>query len=201
MTKKSKESPKTVAAEKPVPESAEPIATSAPPVGNELEEQSQQLETERDQLLDRWKRAEAELDNFRKRARRDAEEQKKYQSLALARDILPALDNLGRAMDAAKQADDLEQLVQGVAMVTQQINEALARHQVLPIDAVGQPFDSELHEAFQQLPSAEHPPMTVIQELERGYKLHDRLVRPAKVIVSKAPDEAAPAEASGDQEP
>ncbi len=200
MTKKNKESTKTAAAENSAPESAEPQAANVPPEGNGLEEQSQQPQTERDELDDRWKRSEAELDNFRKRAHRDAEEQWKYQSLALARDILPALDNLQRTTDAAKQADDLEQLLQGVDMVTQQINEALARHQVLPIDAVGKPFDSELHEAFQQLSSAEHPPMTVIQELERGYKLHDRLVRPAKVIVSKAPEQATAEETTAEEE-
>lgn len=151
-----------------------------------LEEQLAAAIAERDTNLDRWHRAEAECENVRKRMRRELEEARKYESLGLSRDILPALDNLQRAIDAAGQTHNLDQLIEGVELVARQFQDALSKHQVIAIDAVNKPFNSEQHEAMQQIPSADHPPMTVIQELEQGYTLHDRLVRPSKVIVSKA---------------
>ncbi|WP_339909628.1 nucleotide exchange factor GrpE [Symmachiella dynata] len=151
-----------------------------------LEEQLAAAIAERDTNLDRWRRAEAECENVRKRMRRELEEARKYESLGLSRDILPALDNLRRAIEAAGQTHNLDQLIEGVELVAKQFQDALNKHQVIAIDAVNKPFNSEQHEAMQQLPSADHPPMTVIQELEQGYTLHDRLVRPSKVIVSKA---------------
>jgi molecular chaperone GrpE len=151
-----------------------------------LEEQLAAAIAERDANLDRWHRAEAECENVRKRMRRELEEARKYESLGLSRDILPALDNLQRAIDAAGQTHNLDQLIEGVELVAKQFQDALNKHQVIAIDAVNKPFNSEQHEAMQQVPSADHPPMTVIQELEQGYTLHDRLVRPSKVIVSKA---------------
>lgn len=154
-----------------------------------LEEQLAAVIAERDANLDRWQRAEAECENIRKRMRREVEEQRKYEAMALSRDILPVLDNLGRALEAADQTHNLDQLVEGVELVARQIVDALAKHHVIPIDSKGKPFDSDLHEALQQVPSADHPPMTVIDEVERGYRLHDRLVRAARVIVSKAPEE------------
>lgn len=151
-----------------------------------LEEQLAAAIAERDANLDRWHRAEAECENVRKRMRRELEEARKYESLGLSRDILPALDNLRRAIEAAGQTHNLDQLIEGVELVAKQFQDALNKHQVIAIDAVDKPFNSEQHEALQQIPSADHPPMTVIQELEQGYTLHDRLVRPSKVIVSKA---------------
>jgi len=152
------------------------------------EEQLAAITAERDENFERWRRAEAECENIRKRMRRELEDARKYEALALSRDILPALDNLRRAIDAAQQTHNLDQLSEGVEMVARQIQDALAKHHVVAISAVDKPFDSEQHEAVQQIPSAEHPPMTVVQELEQGYTLHDRLVRPSKVIVSRAPE-------------
>jgi molecular chaperone GrpE len=105
------------------------------------------------------------------------------------RDLLPALDNLQRAIDAGENVDDLSVMLQGVQMVAHQIGEVLTRHGASPIEAVGRPFNPNRHEALQQMPSADHPPMTVIDEAERGYTLHDRVIRPSKVIVSVAPPE------------
>src|SRR5690606_20743417 len=101
----------------------------------------------------------------------------------------PGLDNLQRALQAAKTTRDLDQLVQGVQMVAQQLDDALARHNVTPIASHGEPFDPNVHEAIQQSPSNEHPALTVLHEVERGYKLRDRVVRPSKVIVSSGPPE------------
>lgn len=148
-------------------------------------------QAERDQFQNRWLRAQAELDNFRKRTQREAQQGQLYQSLPLVRDLLPGLDNLERAIAAAENSASLEELLQGVRMVTQQFAEVLERHAVKPIPAVGKAFDPNLHEAVQQVPSADHPAMTVLNEVERGYQLHDRVIRPSKVIVSTTPPESA----------
>lgn len=145
------------------------------------------ITAERDEAQEKWLRTEAELENYRKRVRRETEELLRFQSLPLARDLLPALDNLDRAIAAAESSGNLEDLIQGIHMVSQQFRDVLSRHSVERIPAEGEPFDPNRHEAVQQVPSADHPPMTVLQELETGYKLHDRVIRPTKVLVSAAP--------------
>jgi molecular chaperone GrpE len=144
---------------------------------------------ERDALMQKWLLAVADLDNYRRRVQKEAEQDRRFAVLPLARDILPALDNLHRALESAKNGGDVNQLVQGVQMVARQFDEVLAKHSVKPIDAAGKPFDPNLHQALQQVPAPDKPPMTVLAEYERGYTLHDRVVRPSTVIV------AAPAEA------
>ncbi len=154
-------------------------------------------EAERDANKSHWLRAEAELENFRKRTRKEFEELLRFQSAPLARDLLPALDNLDRAVAAAEGSDNIDDLLQGIRMVAQQLREALGRHGVEVIESVNQPFDPNLHEAVQQIPSTEHPPMTVLQELEPGYKMHDRVIRPSKVIVSSVPPSESPESDTG----
>lgn len=140
---------------------------------------------ERDAHYDRYLRAQAELENYRKRQRRETEEERKYAAQPVIRDLLPAIDNLRRAADAARNNLQAGDLVRGIDLVLQQVDAVLGTHGARPIASVGKPFDPHLHEAVQQVPSAEHPPMTVTQELERGYTIHDRVIRPSKVIVSK----------------
>lgn len=142
-----------------------------------------------DDFRDRWLRSQAELENFRKRSQKELDAERQYRSMAVVRDILPALDGLQRALQVAKATKDVDQLLQGMQMVAQQFEDALARHSVIAIKAVGEPFDPNQHEAIQQAPSKEHPPMTVLHEVERGYQLFDRVVRPTKVIVSVSPPE------------
>ncbi len=146
---------------------------------------------ERDANYDRFLRVQAELENYRKRVRKETEQNRLYQALPLVRDLLPGLDNLERALIAAESSHNVDELIEGVRMVAQQFQDVLARHSTLPIDAVGKPFDPNLHEAIQQLPSSDHPPMTVIDEVQRGYMLHDRVVRPSTVIVSSSSAEEA----------
>jgi molecular chaperone GrpE len=152
-----------------------------------LDSALQTLKSERDQFFDNWKRTQAEFDNVRKRMQRELEQAAKYESLSIIRDILPGLDNLRRTLDAANKNGKLEELTKGVEMTLKQFEEILGRHNATPAPGVGSPFDPHLHQAIQQVPSAEHPPMTVLMEVERGYLLHDRVVRPSKVIVSAAP--------------
>lgn len=178
--------------------SVEQSATDAPVAGNaaetpevSAEQQLADLAAERDQFKDQWMRTLAELDNYRKRTQKEADDTRKYQSLPLVRDLLSGVDNLRRALAAASKSASVEDLLKGVEMVAKQFDDVFDRYAVKRIEAVGQPFDPNLHEAVQQLPSAEHPPMTVTADFEPGYTLHDRVVRPSKVVVSSGP----PAEA------
>lgn len=175
--------------EAPSTEEREPATQESAP--RTLEEQLQSLADERDAARDQLLRTQAELENFRKRANRERDEERRYAALPLLRDLLPGLDNLHRAIDAAQHTDDLSAMLQGIEMVLSHIDEVLTHHGAVPIPSVGEPFDPNKHEAIQQMPSADHPPMTVIDEVERGYTLSDRVVRPSKVIVSVAPPATA----------
>lgn len=152
-----------------------------------VEEQLQTALSERDENQNRFLRSQAELDNVRKRHQKDIDQLRQYAAAPFIQDMLPAVDNLKRAIEAASSADQIDDLKQGVEMVAKQILDVFAKHNVQAIEAVGQPFDPNLHEALQQMPSDEYPPMTVIQELEQGFILNDRVVRPSKVIVSAGP--------------
>ena len=161
-----------------------PPADSAPAATASSEEQLTAALAERDAMTQKWLLAVADLENYRRRVQKDAEQERRYAALPLARDILPALDNLHRALEAAKNGGDVKQLVEGVQMVAKQLDEVLAKHSVDPINAVGKAFDPNLHQALQQVPAPGKPPMTVLAEYERGYTMHDRVVRPSTVIVS-----------------
>jgi molecular chaperone GrpE len=150
-------------------------------------ERAEAAEKARDEYLDLAKRTRADFENYQKRFSRDLAEERRYAQRPLAADLLPVLDNLERAVAAAEQTGQAESLVQGVKMAHAQLLDVLRRHGVTRIDALGQPFDPNRHEAVMQQPSAEHPPMTVVQVLEPGYTLHDRVLRPARVIVATAP--------------
>ena len=129
----------------------------------------------------------AEFDNYRKRQAREAEQTAKYAAVPVIRDVLPGLDNLRRLLEAAQKGGQLEELTKGVELTLKQFESVLEKNHARSIPGVGTPFDPNLHEAITQVPSAEHPPMTVLMEVERGYTIHDRVVRPSKVIVSAAP--------------
>lgn len=153
-----------------------------------LRAQLQSAEQKRDEYLYLAQRTRADFENYQKRMKRDLAEERRYANLPLAADLLPALDNLERAIAAGEQAGEKGPLVQGVAMVHTQLLDVLRRHGITPIEAQGQPFDPNHHQAVTQMPSKEHPPMTVLQVLERGYLIHDRVLRPARVVVSAAPE-------------
>lgn len=135
-------------------------------------------------------RAQAELDNFRKRARRELEESLRYAQLPVLRDMLVVLDNLGLAINAAGQNEAAAEVVAGVQMVNEQLLGVLNTHHCKPIASVGQPFDPNQHEAVQMEASDEYPANVVSRELRSGFMLHDRVVRPAQVFVSTGPGPA-----------
>ncbi|HTU22061.1 MAG TPA: nucleotide exchange factor GrpE [Gemmataceae bacterium] len=153
-----------------------------------LRSRLQSAEQKRDEYLELAQRTRADFENYQKRMKRDLAEERRYAQAPLASDLLAAIDNLERATTAAEQAGEKGPLVQGVAMVHTQLLDILRRHGVTRVEAQGQPFDPNLHQAVMQQPNKEHPPMTVVQVLEQGYMIHDRVLRPARVIVSTAPE-------------
>ena len=165
-------------------ETTQGSAESANPT---LSEQLQAALAERDQFKEKWARALADLDNFRKRIYREMDDERKFQSVPMLKALLPVFDGLDRAVFAASQSKNFDDLLNGVQMTIKQLDSVLAGHGAKAIVAQGQPFDPNLHEAISQIPTADAPPMTVMQDVERGYMMHDRVIRPSKVIVSIAP--------------
>ncbi len=148
----------------------------------------EKVKAERDEARDRALRALAELENFRARSNRTAQEERKYAAFDLAKAMLPVWDDLGRAIEAAESAPDgninAEALVDGVKMVYNEFLEVLAKNGVERIDALHKPFDPNFHESIAFMPSDEHPKNTVVVETQAGFKLHERVVRPAQVVLA-----------------
>lgn len=141
------------------------------------------------ELKDAFLRKAADLDNVRKRLVREKEEFAKFANERLMKDLLPVIDNLERALLAAghTEGDNAHPIVSGVDLVRKQFINYLKDHGLTKIDAVGKVFDPSLHEAVSQRESKDCPDQTVLEEIEGGYLLHGRLLRPAKVIISKKP--------------
>ena len=153
------------------------------------EQDLEALPAERDQLKDQLLRARAEFDNYRRRMARETERIRKTAAEQLVHDLLPVVDNLERAVDHADTAD--RGFAEGIEMVLNQFYEVLGRNGVKPIPAVGELFNPHFHEAVMRLPSAEYPADVVAQELLKGYRIDDYVVRPAKVAVSAGASEDA----------
>jgi molecular chaperone GrpE len=147
---------------------------------NRARETAQRLKDEHERLL----RTAAEFDNFKKRALKEKDDVRKFGVESLLKDFLPVSDNLDRALDHAEQHDP-KQVLEGVRLVQKMLEGALSKHGVIGFSALGQMFDPAQHEALMQAESDE-PPGTVIQEMARGYRLAERLVRPAAVVVARA---------------
>lgn len=143
------------------------------------------LESQLEEMNNRLLRAQADLENFRRRTRKEKEEQAKYASLPVIKALLPALDNLDRALSASHASDSSEGLVQGVEMVNRQIMDILKQEGLKPIQAVGEPFDPQYHEAVMQVEHEKYEPGIVVEELQKGYRLKDRVIRPSMVKVSQ----------------
>jgi len=141
---------------------------------------------ERDKFLELLQRTRADFENYQKRVQRDLAQERRYAHKPLAQDLLSALDNLERAVQAAKQAGETGPLVQGVAMVQAQLLDVLKRHGVIRLEPLGEPFDPHRHQAVMQRPAADQPANTVVQVLEPGYMIHEQVLRPARVAVSTA---------------
>jgi molecular chaperone GrpE len=170
-----------------------PFAESEEAAGNCREAQNEldQLKGDIEDANSRILRAQAELDNYRKRVQRDNQQQSRYAAQPILKDLLPLIDNMNRALEAASSVESPEGqgLVEGFQMVADELLRVLANHKCVRIEAEGQPFDPNFHEAILQQPSPDHEPGTIIMQTQAGYKLHDRVVRPSQVIVASAPAE------------
>ena len=153
-----------------------------------LRENLEAKEKEAKENYDRYLRQAAELENFRKRANRDKDETVRFANESLIKDLLPVVDNLERAVAHSRGGGDGEPLLEGIEMVLRGFFETLAKHGVMPISALGQPFDPQKHEAMAQIESETEKPNTVLEEHHKGYLFRDRLLRPALVSVAKAPE-------------
>ena len=149
------------------------------------EEELEQLRWENQSLKEQILRVRAEAENFRKRLQREKDEFVRFAREGFIRELLPVKDNLERALAHAEQ--EPASIVDGVRMTVEQFASILKNMGVEPVEAVGQPFDPALHEAMTQVESSEHEPNSVVAELQKGYTLHGRLLRPAMVSVAKAP--------------
>ncbi len=143
----------------------------------------------------RWKdkclRTAADFDNFRKRSRREVEDAGRRGGEDLLKELLPVFDNLERAASHAETASDVQSLADGIRMVMRQFMDTLAKLGVERVPSVGEAFDPAFHEAIQHLATEEYPPGTVAAEVQAGYRRGERLVRPALVVVAKAPESPA----------
>jgi molecular chaperone GrpE len=163
------------------PRSSETSAVSdASALGAEL----QKLKAERDSLLDRLARAQAEFENARRRASKEQQDFRDYASFDTIKSLLPVLDSFERALQTKSEAADFRS---GVELIYKQLQDALARMGVRAIPAKGEPFDPHVHEAVEMVETSDAADHEVIEELQRGYKIKDRLLRPAMVKVAKNP--------------
>jgi len=182
-------------------EAANRPKTSGPAAEKKIADLEAQLQDANERAL----RSQAELENFRKRSQRELADERRYAVVPFVRELLPVVDNLQRAIDAAEhrsphaphedaasrsETPTVDSLLAGVQMVASQLEAILKAHQCVPIEAVGAPFDPNIHEAIGQEPSDEYPAGTVSRAFQAGFKLHDRVIRPAQVFVSTGPANA-----------
>ncbi|HEY4235313.1 MAG TPA: nucleotide exchange factor GrpE [Lacipirellulaceae bacterium] len=136
---------------------------------------------------DRALRLNAEMQNLRNRTSREIADERKYAVLPMLRDLLPVVDNVDRAIEAAEKAGEADKLLEGFRLVRQQLATVLSSHGCELIEAAGKPFDPHVHQAILHQPSADVAAGSITMVTQAGYKLHDRVVRPAQVIVSSGP--------------
>jgi molecular chaperone GrpE len=154
--------------------------------GADLAAQLATVEKEKKENWDRYLRSAADLENLRKRQKREIEDAKFDTKAKVLKEMLPVVDNLERAIEHASSNAGTNPIVEGVQLVLRQFTTAFERLDVVPVEAMSQPFDPNLHEAISQMES-DAPAGTVVQVLQRGYRIGDRLLRPALVVVAKAP--------------
>jgi molecular chaperone GrpE len=192
-----------VAGEEPASDAeAEPEAPQAPEeVGPEAELEA--LRGELEAAQDRFVRLQAEFENFRRRSLKERQESLQYGHQNLVKDLLATVDNLERALGhSAEDANaDAESVLQGIELVKREMLGALGKHGVKVIEPLEEAFDPRYHEAMGQLPSASLEPNTVVEVLQKGYMINDRMLRPARVLVAREPEEEeAGAADEGDEE-
>jgi molecular chaperone GrpE len=142
-------------------------------------------EAEAAKMKDAWIRTAADYDNFRKRTRREIEDSRRAGREELLRELLPVFDNLERAVTSSRNAPDVKAVIDGLSMVLKQFESTLGRAGITKVASTGTTFDPQVHEAIQQVETSDHPPGTVVAEVQPGYMNGERLVRAAMVVVAK----------------
>ncbi len=144
-----------------------------------------------ERFREQWMRTAADFDNYRKRSRKETEDARKAGREELLKELLPVFDNLERGLASAKGATDVKGVVDGLSMILKQFEGTLGKVGISRVPTVGSSFDPSLHEAIQQIETSDHPPGTVVAEVQPGYLSGERLVRAAMVVVAKPPAGAA----------
>jgi molecular chaperone GrpE len=173
--------------EVPANKSEDPAAGTAPQEES-LEAKLEAKEKEARDNYDRFLRLSAEFENFKKRLEKEKNDAYKFATENLIKELLPVLDNLERAIDHGETQSDSQGLLAGVELTLKGLHAALEKFGVAPVDASGKEFDPNLHEAVMVQEDARQPGGTVLNQLQKGYLLHTRLIRPAMVVVSKKPE-------------
>lgn len=158
-------------------------ATSTESV-EELKARIEALGAQSEEYMQRLARSQADFDNFRKRTIREKEELGKYASSKLIAELIPVIDNFGRALDTRPEGEASESFVKGVEMIYRQFDSVLQAEGLTTMETVGQPFNPEFHQAVMQVESDEHEEGIIVEELQKGYMLKDKVLRPAMVKVS-----------------
>ncbi len=161
-------------------DSPDPVAPESDPAA-----QLDAKERECAEAKERYLRLYAEFDNYKKRAQREQHDYTKFAAEKVLRELLPVADNLERALAHARSAGADPSIVDGLALIARQFSDALHKCGCEPIETLGAPFDPAFHQALSQVESSEHTPDTVVEEVQRGYRLHGRILRPSLVVVSK----------------
>ncbi|MDB5212213.1 MAG: Heat shock protein GrpE [Myxococcaceae bacterium] len=177
---------------------AAPSSQDAPQPGQATTDPVADAKAEAQRFKEQWMRSAADFDNFRKRSRKELEDTRKAGREELLKDLLPVFDNLERAMTSAERATEVKPVSDGLKMVLRQFTDTLGRSGITKVPTIGQQFDPGLHEAIQQVETDEHPPGTVVAEVQPGYLQGDRLVRAAMVVVAKPKSDGAGA--GGDED-
>ena len=154
-----------------------------------LEAEYEAYKAESEERHDQMLRTIAEFDNSRKRAEREKEESLKYALESFVKELIPTVDSIERAIQSTKESQDFEALAEGVEMIYKGILSTLEKRGVTPIEAVNEPFDPMQHEAIMHVESEDVPENNVIEEWQKGYMLHNRVIRPSMVSVSKGKSE------------
>jgi molecular chaperone GrpE len=149
-----------------------------------------EAKAETQRFREQWMRSAADFDNFRKRTRKELEDTRKSGKEDLLKEFLPVFDNLERAIQSATRAQDVKAVSDGLQMILRQFLDTLARSGIAKVPTVGNQFDPSVHEAIQQVETDEHPPGTVVAEVQPGYSQGERLIRAAMVVVAKPKTEA-----------
>ncbi len=161
------------------------VSTPTAPDIEDLKKQLTQMETEKKEVYERYLRSYAEFENFKKRVAKEQSDQNRYANERLLKALLPVLDNLARAIGHAKESRNLDKLVEGLELTQKEFVSVLNKFGVTAIESLGQPFDPVHHQAMLQVETDDQEENTVVEEFQKGYLLHDRVLRPALVSVAK----------------